>query len=72
MKRVLDDLIKDNEAVKEEQKDSIVVALIRKKYSENEEFKILRQAYAGTDSGEFAAYNAYVEECKKQAREMNK
>lgn len=70
MNRVLEDLIKDNAIVKEEQKNSEVVSLIRKKYSVNEEFKILRQAYAGTDNGEFAEYNTYVEECKKQVKTL--
>lgn len=68
MDRALNDLIKDNEQVIEQQKDSIAIALIRKKYSQNEEFKILRQALAGLDNGEFKEYNDYVEMCKKQAK----
>ena len=41
-----------------------IVALIRKKYNINQELAILRQRDA--KPLEFAEYNAYVEQCKKQ------
>ena len=41
--------------------------LIRHKYSISAELAILRQR--DTKPEEFAAYNAYVEECKKKAKE---
>lgn len=64
---LLDDLIAENEEVKQEQYHNKVVALIREKYSQNDEYKILRTKLAGNDTGEFEEYNAYVEECKKKA-----
>ena len=43
-----------------------VVALIRKKYNVNQELAILRQRDA--KPLEFAEYNEYVEQCKKQVK----
>jgi len=45
-------------------KDIIVNALVRKQYSESEEFAILRKRQAGMDVGEFETYNDYVESMK--------
>lgn len=41
--------------------------LIRRKYSLSEELSLLRQRYVKED--EFAAYNAYAEQCKAKAKE---
>ena len=43
----------------------MVVALIRKKYSQNDELALLRQRDSRHD--EFAAYDSYAEECKRIA-----
>lgn len=43
-----------------------VVALIRQKYNVNQELAILRQRDAKPE--EFAEYNEYVEQCKKQVK----
>ena len=43
-----------------------VVALIRQKYNVNQELAILRQR--NTKPEEFAEYNEYVEQCKKQVK----
>lgn len=45
---------------------SRVVALIRARYDQDDENAILRQR--DTKPGEFAAYNAYVEECKTRVK----
>lgn len=45
---------------------SRVVALIRARYDQDDENAILRQR--DTKPGEFAAYNAYVEDCKAKVR----
>jgi hypothetical protein len=42
--------------------------LIRERYSINDEFALLRQQ--GTMSDEFAAYNAYCEQCKAEAKRI--
>lgn len=44
-----------------------VIELIRQKYSQDDEFSILRQR--DTKPEEFQEYNAYVEACKGQAKE---
>lgn len=46
---------------------NLIVKKIRQRYSVNEELAILRQRDEKPD--EFAAYNAYVEECKAAAKE---
>ena len=43
-----------------------IVALIRQKYNVNQELAILRQR--DTKPEEFAEYNEYVEQCKKQVK----
>lgn len=43
-----------------------IVSLIRKKYSVNQELAILRQRDAKPQ--EFAEYNEYVEQCKRQVK----
>lgn len=45
---------------------SRVVALIRARYDQDDENAILRQR--DTKPGEFAAYNAYVEDCKTRVK----
>lgn len=47
--------------------NDLVNGMVREKYTESEEFAILRKAMAGITS-EFITYNAYVEECKTQAK----
>lgn len=46
--------------------EDLVVQLIRKQYSLNEELAILRQR--DTKPSEFNAYNSYVETCKSKAK----
>lgn len=46
-----------------------VVALIRERYSGNDEIAILRKKLAGIDTAEFEEYNVYVEQCKLTSRE---
>lgn len=46
--------------------EELVVTMIRKKYSLNEELAILRQR--DTKSSEFAEYNEYVENAKTQLK----
>lgn len=45
---------------------SRIIALIRARYDQDDETAILRQR--DTKPDEFAAYNAFVEQCKAQAR----
>ena len=45
-----------------------IVTLIRKKYNINQELAILRQR--DTKPQEFAEYNAYVEQCKNQVKNL--
>lgn len=47
--------------------ENLVVDLIRKQYSINEELAILRKSNVAT-TDEFHIYNAYVEECKVRAK----
>ena len=49
-----------------EEYENKIVALIRKKYNVNQELAILRQR--DTKPEEFAEYNEYVEQCKKQVK----
>ena len=53
-----------------EEYENKIVALIRKKYNVNQEFAILRQRDAKPQ--EFAEYNEYVEQCKKQVKNERK
>ena len=50
----------------EAMKDSEIVRRIRKKYSLEQELAILRQR--DTKPNEFSAYNAYVEDCKREVK----
>ena len=58
--------------------EALVATLVRERYSESEEFALQRKALnlmldpdtIHTDiAAEFAAYNAYVEQCKTQAKQ---
>ena len=51
-----------------EEYENKIVALIRKKYNVNQELAILRQR--DTKPTEFAEYNAYVEQCKNQIKNL--
>jgi hypothetical protein len=48
--------------------DELVNGMVRDKYSESQEFAILRKAMT-LKTDEFTEYNAYVEECKVKAKE---
>lgn len=48
--------------------NELVNGLVRDKYSESEEFAILRKAMTNL-TDEFNEYNTYVEQCKIQAKE---
>lgn len=72
MNKLVNKLIRDNQEIKKQQYESLVVAEIRKKYSQNEENAILRKKLAGLDNGEFEVYNTYVEYCKTKIRELLK
>lgn len=63
------DLIDDTPAL-QTQYESLVVTLIREKYSLNDEQAIIRKKLAGIDSKEFEEYNKYAEECKAKARKI--
>ena len=54
------------ELSKQNQYEGLIVSKIRQKYSVNQELAILRQR--DTKPEEFAEYNAYVEQCKAQAK----
>lgn len=54
------------EKQKQEKYETRVVELLRKKYSLNQELAILRQR--DNKQEEYAAYNAYAEECKATAK----
>lgn len=46
----------------------IVNRLVKEKYSDSEEFAILRKSINNPDNEEFIEYNEYVENCKLQAK----
>lgn len=48
--------------------NDITNALIREKYSESEEFAILRKAINNANNQEYVEYFAYVEVCKEKAK----
>lgn len=48
--------------------DELVNGMVRDKYSESQEFAILRKAMT-LKTDEFTEYNTYVEECKVKAKE---
>ena len=54
------------QALANEEYENKIVALIRKKYNINQELAILRQREVKPE--EFAEYNEYVEQCKKQVK----
>ena len=47
--------------------NDLVNGMVREKYSESEEFAILRKAFTGVTE-EFTSYHVYVEGCKAQAK----
>ena len=48
--------------------EQYIVYLIRKRYTQNDEFAILRQKDRKPD--EYAEYDAYCEQCKAQAKTL--
>ena len=50
-------------------KETETVRRIRMRYSENDEYSILRRSIAG-NSENFAEYNAYVEQCSDDAQNL--
>ena len=48
--------------------ETIVNRLVKEKYSDSEEFAILRKAISNPNNDEYLIYNAYVEDCKVRAR----
>ena len=54
------------QAIANDEYENKIVALIRQKYNVNQELAILRQR--DTKPEEFAEYNEYVEQCKKQVK----
>lgn len=54
------------EARKQQEYEDMIVELIRRKYTLNQELAILRQR--DTKPTEFAEYNAYVEQCKQEVK----
>ena len=49
--------------------NELVHGMIRDKYSESQEFAILRKHQKGINEAEFNEYDAYDEECKVKAKE---
>ena len=47
--------------------ESMIIRKIRKRYTVNQELAILRQR--DTKPDEFSEYNAFVEQCKEEAKE---
>lgn len=64
MNDLVSTLIEGNDEVIKERYEALVALEIRKKYSPNQEYAILRKKLAGIDNGEFEEYNSYVEQCK--------
>lgn len=50
--------------------ERLVNKLVKEKYSDSEEFAILRKAIGNPYNAEYVEYNAYVEECKEIAKEF--
>ena len=48
--------------------DELVNGMVREKYSDSEEFAILRKAINNPTLEEYVAYNTYVEDCKTKAK----
>ena len=57
------------QAIANEEYENKIVSLIRKKYNINQELAILRQR--DTKPLEFKEYNAYVEQCKEQVKNVH-
>lgn len=49
--------------------DTLVNGMVRERYSDSEEFAILRKSVNNPSNAEFTSYYAYVEECKTLAKE---
>jgi hypothetical protein len=50
--------------------EALVNKLVREKYTESEEFAILRKHQKGVNEDEFNEYDTYVEECKEKAKQF--
>lgn len=50
--------------------EQLVNRLVKEKYSDSEEFAILRKAISNPNNDEYLIYNTYVEDCKVRAREF--
>lgn len=48
--------------------NDLVNGMVREKYSDSEEFAILRKSINNPYNAEYVEYNAYVEECKARAK----
>ena len=48
--------------------EKVVNKLVKEKYSDSEEFAILRKAISNPNNDEYLIYNAYVEDCKVRAK----
>lgn len=60
--------IANNAYLKNMTYDKYIVYLIRKRYTQNDEFAILRQKDRKPD--EYAEYDSYCEQCKTQAKTL--
>lgn len=68
MNRILNDLVKDNSELLKKQYKNRVRALIRQRYSEDDELQLDREKHEGINNGDYAIYCAYVKDCIAQAR----
>lgn len=57
----------DTEEQKKIRYEKYTVKYIRDKYTNDDEYKILREKISGMDNDSFTTYNTYVEECKVKA-----
>ena len=77
MDRILNDLIKDNESVKEDMYNARVNALIRQKYSQDEVEAIIANylSYLSGESAnqtykmEYLEFQEYRQKCKEKAKD---
>lgn len=77
MDRVLNDLIKDNESVKEDMYNARVNALIRQKYSQDKVEAVIANylSYLSGESGnanyktEYFEFQKYRQKCKETAKD---
>ena len=51
-------------------RDAIIIAIIRSKYSIDEELALHRKKVAGIETNEFDAYNTFVEFAKQTAKKL--